>query len=147
MGFTLVELTLVIVLLGILAVVAMPRLDFRGFDEYAFLEESASAVRYARQVAVARNGPVSVVFDATGHFRVCLSDDCPATGGSYLSNPGNGRPWNGSAQAQGRAPSGVTVSAGSVVFNGLGRPDTALDVSLGARRLTVAYPTGHVQTH
>ncbi len=143
-GFTLVELVLVISLLGILAVVAIPRLDFRGFDEYAYLEESASAVRYARQVAVARNGSVSVVFDAVGHFRICKT--VLPCNSDYLTNPGNGRIWDGSSQGQGKAPSGVSVTAGSLIFDGLGRPNSSLSVTLGTRSLTVATPTGHVQT-
>ncbi|MGK0674754.1 MAG: type II secretion system protein, partial [Halothiobacillaceae bacterium] len=41
-GFTLIELVMVMVLLGILAVVALPRLDDSVFSKYGYFEETRS---------------------------------------------------------------------------------------------------------
>lgn len=151
-GFTLIELILVIVLLGILAVVAIPRLNTGDFDEYGYTEEAAAALRYARQAAVARNATVSAVF-GSGAYRICSAPACPAAGGAYLLNPGSGRPWNGATKGQGQAPAGVTVGTAALGFDGLGRPRDAdgnllaanLSIAIGSRSLTVQAETGHVR--
>ena len=52
-GFTLVELITVMILVGILAVVAIPRMIVRTFDERGFHDAVKAAVQHARRVAVA----------------------------------------------------------------------------------------------
>lgn len=52
-GFTLTELVMVIVILGLLAVVALPRLsETSTFRASAFRTEAAAALRYAQKTAV-----------------------------------------------------------------------------------------------
>lgn len=67
-GFTLVELILVIVVLGILAAVVGPRFfDRQVFDERLRYEESLAAVRYAQKRALAGGCPVRVQVSSTGY--------------------------------------------------------------------------------
>ncbi|MDM7322160.1 MAG: GspH/FimT family pseudopilin, partial [Gammaproteobacteria bacterium] len=130
-GFTLIELVMVMLLLGMLAIVALPRFNDAGFREYGYAEETLSALRYARQTAIAGNAHITVQFSADT-FRVCRGDTCPGNG--YLNNPAVGQPWDGSAKKRGRAPEGVSIvtTLAAVTFDGLGRPHTSGSLTIGS---------------
>ena len=62
-GFTLVELIMVIVLLGVLAVFAAPRFfNSNEFNAYGFKDETLTLLRYAQKTAVAQRRTVCVDF-------------------------------------------------------------------------------------
>lgn len=150
-GFTLIELIMVIIVLGVLAVVALPRFNDAGFSEYGYAEETLSALRYARQMAIAGNTHVTVQFSSDG-FRVCRGDTCPGDG--YLNNPAAGQPWDGTALKRGKSPAGVSIASTvpAVIFDGLGRPRDASGsltngshtLTIGSHPLTIEPETGYV---
>ncbi|WP_417581141.1 GspH/FimT family protein [Nitrincola sp.] len=142
-GFTLVELILVLVLLGVLSAVVLPRFTSNGYAEYGYTEELASALRFAQQSAVAANTPITLTL-ASNHYRICRDTTCTSSG-PFLINPGNNRPWDGSASGRGLAPNGVTLSpVTAITFNGLGVPSQGLSIQIGDRGLQLEAETGHV---
>jgi MSHA pilin protein MshC len=113
-----IEMIVVIIILGVLAVVAVPRLMGRSeFEAYAFNDEAQAVVRYAQKTAIAQRRAVYVVISASA-IQVCFTDATCATTVPNPSKPGSG--------LAATAPAGTTLSpATSFFFNGLGMPSFA----------------------
>ncbi len=145
-GYTIIELVLVIVILGIIGVVAAPR--FFGESQYeqrAFLDEVAGALRYAQKVAVASGCPVEVTL-AAGSYSLAQqsasSGHCDPTDASFpvtVLLP-SGDPVSGAA------PSGIAISPATFQYNALGQTNLGSDqtIAVGGSSLTVRADSGLV---
>jgi MSHA pilin protein MshC len=144
-GFTLVELVITILLVGILAAVGGSRFMVIGdFNERFFLDETLGAIRYAQKLAVVTGCTTQVDFSASG-FSVEQRASC-ASGSFTQSVP---HPGNGSPTYTGVAPNGISVSSDvdPLAFDALGRAldgSTTSDASItvGSRSIAVAGETG-----
>lgn len=139
-GFTMIELTVVIVIVGILAVVAVAKLSgVDAFEVQGFFDSTKSAVRFAQKLAVAQRTNVVVVVNAT-NVNVCYT------------NPGCGSPVTDPTTGQAMtlsAPDGVSLTGpASISFDGLGRATPGGTITVNgagiSRSLTVEQETGYV---
>jgi len=151
-GFTLIELIMVIVLMGVLAVVAAPRIfNSNDFNARGFHDETLAYLRYAQKTAIAQRRTVCVTFGSNA-VTVSIASapatfDCAAAGA--LKGPKGDTPVTVTAK------SGVAYASTPAAFNfdGLGQPITSAGAAVGkqtiqvtgaAQSITVETATGYV---
>lgn len=152
-GFTLIELIMVMVLMGILATVALPRFNFSGFDEVGFRDKTRATLEFARKSAVAQRR-IACVTLAGNNLTLTIDNITPETAGAGacprpLPLPTSDAACGGAANAI-CAPNGVALAGPAALsFDALGRPSAAAVYTITGG--TVAYPitveaeTGYVR--
>jgi MSHA pilin protein MshC len=160
-GFTIPELVVVIVVIGVIAAVAAPRfMGQGGFDARAFYDQCQAVVRHAQKVAIAQRRDVYVDI-AANRIGVCYDAACTsrvppplnylqATTPGGAANPTAVNCANDANWLCAGAPASVSVSPGAnFSFSGLGRPSlaAALTVTVSGeltRSFTIEHETGYV---
>jgi MSHA pilin protein MshC len=142
-AFTLVELVVAIMIMGVLAAVAAPRLMGKsGFDSRGFYDEAQAVVRFAQKSAIAWRRPIFVCISST-----TITVGAAAGCGTPVSNPVNGNPLSASA------PSGVALTVTNFSFDSAGRPSPNATATITltstipgdpARKIVVEAETGYV---
>lgn len=150
-GFTLVELIMVLVMLGVLAAVAVPRMATNEFRAIEFRDKAISALRYAQKTATSHRRLVCVTFtDSTVTLTIALANPAVACGDPLVLPDGNSN-----IVQSGDTANAVFNPVPSALFfqpDGRGTSDaagtTVVSVNLaiaGQTAINVVGATGHVQ--
>ena len=142
-GFTLIELVLVLIITGILTVVSIPRFaDVDKFRERAFADGALAAVRYFQKLAISTGCDVWVDFGEIDHqpgrpaeVYAAQHNSCDAPAAfsvaefsgvnslPVLDPSGNNIDDDGGvARMMVQSPSAYEIAAGVVFFDKVGRP-------------------------
>ena len=147
MGYTLIELIVVISIGGVLAVSVAPRLFSQTtFAERGYADELAAALRATQKAAVASGCPARLVLAAGSYVasqQAAAGNACNPADASWSTAliGADGTPVAGSA------PAGTSATpAGTFQFDDQGRltASPATTISVGARSLTIDPATGFV---
>ena len=136
-GFTMIELITVMLVVGVLAVVVLPRFADRGdFQARGFQDETRALLRYAQKSAIAQRRNVCVALGGTG-VSLTIDSNTPADGNcdTALAPPSTAR-----------GGSGLVPSVGSFKFQPLGDTDQAANITatITGTTITVDFRTGYV---
>lgn len=122
-GFTLVELVMTIIIVGVIAAVAVPRFfDNTVFQSRGFADEVMASLRYAQKSAIARHRFVCVTFAANS---ITLTQGGNSACGTDLAGPTGNAPFS-------VANANITITApaaGNISFDCLGRPRSTGNVA------------------
>lgn len=153
-GFTLVELIMVLVILGVLSVYALPRMfDTKAVYARGFHDETLGYLRFAQKTAIAQRRTVCVTFTTTTVTLAIAS----AAATFNCSSPG---PLTGPKGTSGATVSltaqrdaAFATSPTNFNFDGLGQPITDTGVTVATqtfavtesgRTITVETATGYI---
>lgn len=143
-GFTLIELVMVIVVLGILAIFVSPKI-FDSQDYYArgFHDETLALLRYGQKTAIAQRRTVCVAFVSDSATLTIASAEPPSTNcNTSLDGPNGTSPYTVTANVgviYAPVPNGFS-------FNALGQPSGAptAQVDGHSQTISVEADTGYV---
>lgn len=123
-GFTLVELVVVLVLIGILALTVAPRFfDTSAFEVAGFTTRVQGVIQYSQKLAMTQRQSVYVQIDNTANsVELCYVNAFPCPVSNQVSGP------YGESDYRAEAPEDVNLATSATFyFDALGKPYLASD--------------------
>lgn len=141
-GFTLVELVVVLIVVGILAFTALPRIfDQEDFYARGFYDETLAALRYAQKTAVAQRRPVCANFGANS-VTLGIATNFGGTCDKDLAGPNGTPPY--AVTAKGAVQYNPVPANLSFSPEGAASPAQTITISGFASTIQVEGATGYV---
>ena len=140
-GFTLIELVMTIVLIGILSAIVLPRFFSRSsFDERVFFDDTLNAVRFAQKSAIATGCNTRFVVN-NNSYHVLRDDSCSS--GNFASNLAIRNPTTHEIGYTGsQANITLTATHANTTFDALGKADSNNMLTIGSRKISIIAATG-----
>jgi len=144
-GFLLLELIMTLAILGLIGVLALPRLLPPGSDA-AERETALQVLGLARQAAIASQCPVIVTLNSDGLTVVGASYSSDTAGDPAPAHcPTEGTPLAGLARSWPSGGTALTTPTATVRFNADGSSPSAAPIVFGPRHVLLIDPrSGHV---
>jgi MSHA pilin protein MshC len=140
-GFTLVELIMVMVVTGVLAVAVIPRfIDRQDYQDKGFYDETLAILRYAQKAAIAQRRTVCVAFTDTTVTLTIASIADSGVCNKALESPTGVSPFV--VTAGGSAVFSSTPA--NLEFNSLGQPLNATNALLAAAQTITVSRIGNI---
>jgi len=113
-GFTLVEMTMTLMILGVLAAVILPKFFERStFEERYFHDDLISAARYAQRLATGSGCTVRLSISGTG-FSLVQDINCDLSSPSYTLSVN--RPSDSEVFSNTNVPTGLGITASHAAY-------------------------------
>ena len=144
-GFTVIELVMTIVILGVISATALPKFfNYQVYQQQVYFDDTINAIRYAQKLAVVTACNVQVQLSASQFTlsRPANISLCTSTTSSDYSLAVS-RPGTGESSYQGTLPAALATPI-IFYFVSKGTASANLTITIGSRTIIVVQNTGFV---